>query len=146
MSDLAAHPRSISRLLEWVLATIGAFNCIIVSVAFAQSKQPMFPLPGLYLLEIAMLGLIVTIYVGLRPRLGTQWVALPWLAAGIILAFVVLGGFSIGSFLIPALLAFAATGVVGDLQAGTSSLPHLGILLIAAVAQAAIMALFILLT
>jgi hypothetical protein len=79
--------------------------------------------------------------VAARHRLGERWNALPWVAAGILLAFVILGGFSIGFYLIPALIAFTVTGMMIDLQTGGSMGQHLGLLLVAAVAQGAIMAL-----
>jgi len=51
----------------------------------------------------------------------------------------VLGGFTIGLYLVPAFLAFVATGVLVDWQAGGAVARHLGYLLIATVAQAAVM-------
>ncbi|MBP8950684.1 MAG: hypothetical protein KBG73_17695 [Candidatus Promineofilum sp.] len=50
-----------------------------------------------------------------------------------------LGGFTIGLYLVPAFLAFVATGVLVDWQAGGAVARHLGYLLIATVAQAAVM-------
>lgn len=133
------------RLVEWAAATVGAVNCVLVSVAFVQPNQPMFPLPGLYLIEVALLGLIVIAFVAARPRLDTRWNAVPWVASGLLLTFVILGGFSIGFFLIPALIAFAVTGLMVDLQSAGFNARHLGFFLVAAVAQGAVMALFMLL-
>jgi len=39
------------------LAIVAAINCVIVPMLFAQ-QQPLFPLPGLYLIEIAVLGIL----------------------------------------------------------------------------------------
>ena len=89
--------------------------------------------------------MLVLLFVADRPRLGARWNALPWAVAGITLAFVILGGFSIGFFLIPAFLSFTTTGVLVDLQTGGAIAGHLGFLIVAAVAQAALMALLILL-
>jgi len=130
---------------EWAAALIGAVNCILVPAAFAPSQSTLFPLPGLYFVQILILGLGVLAFVAGRPNVKPRWLALPWVAAGLVLAFVVLGGFSIGPFLIPAFLAFVATGVLVDLQTGGPMGRHLGYLLLAAVAQAALMALMILL-
>lgn len=129
---------NVKRLLEWIAALIGAVNCIIVPGAFFQSGQTDFPFPFLYFVEIALLGVLVIGFVAARPRLGTRWNALPWVAAGILLAFVILGGFSIGLFLIPAFLAFTITGFLVDLQTGGSMARHFGLLLVAAVAQGAV--------
>lgn len=99
----------IRRMLEWIAVLIGAANCIVVSVAFWQGD---FPFPALYLIQIALLGLLVTVFVAERRRLSTRWNAFPWLVAGILLAFVILGGYSIGPFLIPAFLAFTIVGLL----------------------------------
>ncbi len=129
---------------EWLAALVGAINCVLVPAVFAQSQRHLFPLPGLYFVQIALLGVLVLAFVAARPQLKRRWAALPWLAAGVVLAFVILGGFTIGPFLIPAFIAFVATGVLGDLQGGGAMGRHLGYLLVAAVAQAAVMGLMIL--
>lgn len=134
---------NVKRLLEWLAALIGAVNCIIVPGAFFQSGQTDFPFPFLYFVEIALLGVLVIGFVAARPRLGTRWNAIPWVAAGILLAFVILAGFSIGPFLIPAFLAFTIAGFLVDLQSGGSMARHFGFLLVAAVAQGALIVLFI---
>ena len=129
---------------EWLAALVGAINCVLVPAVFAQSQRPLFPLPGLYFVQITLLGVLVLAFVAARPQLRGRWAALPWLAAGVTLAFVILGGFSIGLFLIPAFIGFVITGVFGDLQAGGAMGRHVGYLLVAAVAQAAVMGLMIL--
>ena len=116
-------------------AAIGALNAIGIPLLFSidPNQQPLFPLPGLYFIEIALVGVIgaFSLFLG-------RWSIAPWLASGILLAFVVLGGFSIGFFLIPAFLAFA---VGGALQAGPSA-PGLirgsGLLLVGALGQTAL--------
>ncbi len=125
---------------EWIAALIGAVNCIIVPLAFAQSQEDLFPLPGLYFIEISLVGLLVLGFVALRPGLGWRWLALPWVAAGIILAFVVLGGFSIGFYLIPALVAFVVVGWLANGQAERTKGTQIGQLVVAAVIQGAVMA------
>ena len=132
-------PSQAARAGEWVAALVGAVNCILVPAAFAESQGSLFPFPGLYLVQIALVGVLVLAFVALRSRLPARGSALPWLAAGTMLAFVVLGGFSIGPYLTPALLAFVVTGVLVDLQDGESMARHVGYLLVAAVAQAGVM-------
>lgn len=138
MSDLG--PSQGRRLLQWLAALIGEMNCLYVPAVFAQSDGTDFPFPVLHFIEIAALGVLVLAFVALRSRLGRRWNALPWIAAGIILAFVILGGFSIGPFLIPALIAFVALGILIDWEAGGSMIAtKFGLLLMAAVAQGAVM-------
>lgn len=143
MTSLAGEIRFM-RIGEWLASLVGAANCILVPAMFAQSQRPLFPFPGLYFLQIGLIGLGVLAFVAARPNVNPRWLALPWVAAGLVLAFVVLGGFSIGPFLIPAFLAFVATGVLVDLQTGGPMGRHLGYLLLAAVAQAGVMGLMFL--
>ncbi len=131
---------------EWVAALIGAVNCVLVPAIFAQSQGDLFPFPGLYFVQLALVGVLVLAFVVARSRPKTRWPALPWVAAGIMLAFVVLGGFSIGPFLIPAFLAFLVTGVLVDVQTGAALARHIGLLIVAVVIQGALMALAILIT
>ena len=127
------------RVMEWVAAVVGAATCLVVPAMFVQAGGD-FPLPALYLIEIAVVGLLVVYFVYARYQLGERWGVVPWLAAGIMLAFVILGGFTIGLYLIPALIAFAALGVLIDWEAGGLSIArNLGLLIVAAVAQGAVM-------
>ena len=127
------------RIGEWVAAVVGAATCLVVPAMFVQAGGD-FPLPALYLLEIAVVGLLVVYFVYARHQLSERWSVVPWLAAGIMLAFVILGGFTIGLYLIPALIAFAALGVLIDWEAGGLSIArNLGLLMVAAVAQGAVM-------
>lgn len=139
-SNVSGSDRNASlRLMEWLAAVTGAIICVVVPLLFAQRQGWDFPFPGLYFIEIALCGVLVMTYVALRLRLLPAWGIVPWTAAGIILAFVILGGFSIGPFLIPALIGFLAGGVLGDLQSGTPLAQRLGIFLVAAVVQGASM-------
>ena len=127
------------RLLIWIAAVVGAVNCVLVPLLFAQQQDRLFPLPGLYFIEIALVGVLVLVFVAVGGGLKARRRWLPWAAAGILLAFVVLGGFSIGPFLIPAFLAFALVGILADWPDGGAMARHAGVLLVAAVAQAALM-------
>ena len=135
----AGARRGPKRIGEWVAAVVGAATCIIVPAMFIQAGGD-FPLPALYFMEIAAVGLLVVYFVYARHQLSERWGVVPWVAAGIMLAFVILGGFSIGLYLIPALIAFAALGVLIDWEAGGLSIArNLGLLIVAAVAQGAVM-------
>lgn len=126
------------RIAQWLLAILGAVNCIVIPMMFA-SQTPLFPAPGLYLIEIALVGVLGLVSVVSEYHDHPRWQMVPWLAAGILLAFVVLGGFSIGFFLIPATLAFLIVGVLENRRAERGLVHHLGLFVIAAVVQGAIM-------
>lgn len=142
MTD-STQKSSTSRPLEWIAGLVGAVNCILVPALFAQPGGRDFPLPGLYFVEITLLGVLVMVFVTIRPRLDIRWNAFPWAAAGIILTFVILGGFSIGYYLIPALVAFVVVGVLANRQSGGATMRHIGLMSVAAVIQGAVMLLAI---
>lgn len=127
------------RVGEWLAA-------LIVPALFAQSGGADFPFPALYFIQIALLGVLVLATVAFRPRPAGRWGAIPWVAAGILLAFVVLGGFSIGFYLIPALIAFVLVGLLIDLQSGGGVGRHIGLFVVAAVVQASAMLVFVLIS
>lgn len=139
----------IGRGLEMVLVFAGAFLNMIVVVLFAFSQAGMsrgsllhtlFPL--LYFIEI--LGLS---FLALLPLIWAEsgnerpvWVpVLPWIAAGGLLAFVILGGFSIGFYLAPGMIAFIAASILGDRRQGLSIAGHVAALILAAAVQVGIM-------
>ncbi len=133
---------------EWVLALVGAVICVGVAI-LVVSLQPdnLWPAPGIYLLELILLGMLA-LASRAADRGGTRidYGAIPWVTGGVLLAFVILAGFSIGPLLFPAMLAFWLAAIAGDLRQNRAILPHLGIALIAAVFQAGIIGLFPLLT
>ena len=140
----------IGRKLELGLVLIGGFLNTVVAVIFGAQQatfpgtawQNLFPFPLLYLIEIIALS-----YLAILPLLRAEsiddrpgWMpALIWISAGGLLAFVILGGFSIGFYLIPGMLAFIAAGILADRRQNLSLTGHIGILFLAASSQAAIM-------
>jgi len=135
-------PDSSSRvapIAEKILAIVGVVNCIVVPFLFATNQSELFPLPGLYFIEIALSGVLGLISVVTEHYEDWRWRIVPWIVAGILLAFVLLGGFSIGFFLIPATLAFLAVGFLGDRHRSRRMISHVGHFLIAATVQATIM-------
>ena len=127
------------RIAEWLLAIVGVVNCVVVPFLFAQNQSDLFPLPGLYFIEIALSGVLGLISVVIEHHEDWRWRTVPWIVAGILLAFVVLGGFSIGFFLIPATIAFLGVGFLGDRHRSRRMVSHVGHFLIAAAVQATIM-------
>ena len=125
--------------VERLLAAGSAGVCVILTATIWQltsQQQPMWPLPALYLLEMVTASLV-----GLWGiiRTDTASSAVAWAAAGAVLGFAIIGGFSVGFFYLPvaALLALAA---LWQARLAWRILPlHLGLALLAAVAQATLM-------
>lgn len=109
----------ISKSSEVILGAVGAVVCSIVAVltAISQGSAPgdLLPFPGLYLLEIAIIG-IFGFFSVLQWDTMPIWRVVPWVGSGILLAFVILGAWTIGLYLIPAMIAFFLAAMIGDLR------------------------------
>ncbi len=117
--------------LIYFFGFVGALDTLIVPLIFSQGQEPLFPLPGLYLIEIGLVGLLA-----LASIFARRWPLVPWLAGGILLAFVVLGAWTIGFFLVPGFLAFSAAAALWQGPPAASLLRPAGILVLAAFIQA----------
>jgi hypothetical protein len=111
------------RLMEWVFSILGAMNCIVIPIIFSyyQIQFPeggfsnIWPFPAIYFLEIISLGVITVIAVAkIKDKQNSVWSGVPWICSGILLAFVILGAWTIGFFLIPGMILFLLVGVIVD--------------------------------
>jgi hypothetical protein len=122
---------------------LGTAVCLIVSAGVwlaIRSQQPMWPLPDLYLLEIAAVSCLCTwgIWSNGTSQASLRGI-LSWAAIGIVLGFVILGAFSIGFFYLPVAGLLGSTAILADLRQRHNLIIHLGVGLAAAIAQAVIM-------
>jgi hypothetical protein len=140
--------QKVLRLLEWVFAVFGAAACLAVVAVFAnQQLDDLWPTPGLYFIEIVLLGLLVVASrVGDKNPAGAAWGAVPWGVGGVLLPFVILGGFSIGPFLFPSMLAFWLAGVAADLRQRRSLAEHFGLAMSAVLLQGVLVFVVLMLT
>ena len=142
MKDNSSHTTSI-RTLEFILALTATAICLIVSVyvwLVLSAQQPMWPLPGLYLLEMPAVSILGLWSIGSNEtRLSRLRGFLTWVTVGILFAFVVLGALSVGFLIAPVAILFAIAAILSDHRQGHNLVAHLGIGLVAALAQAALM-------
>lgn len=126
--------------LALLLAYIGALDCVFVPVLFgAAIQQPFFPFPGLYFLEISLLGFVGLISAMQNPVEKPVWGQYaPWGTAGILLAFNILGAWTIGLYLIPGTLAFLGVGFL-QAEKATKIWQRINIFLVAAFVQGILM-------
>jgi hypothetical protein len=125
--------------LEKSLAIAGMAVCLVVTLAFWSSiatYQTMWPLPGSYFVELMFLSVVDAV---LWVRGDPCRAALNWAVAGIFCAFAILGAISVGFFYIPNILIFGLLGIFADLRTKHKMWAHLGIFLVAVVAQAVLM-------
>ena len=111
------------RSFEWVFSVLGALNCVLVSILFSFSQiqlpdgdlSKIWPFPAIYFIEIITLGIMCVIAVAKNQNLPKSiWSGIPWICSGILLAFVILGAWTIGFFLIPAMVLFLFVGIMAD--------------------------------
>lgn len=136
------------RSCEWFFALFGAAGCVVVVIAFAsQQFYDLWPTPGLYFMEIIFLALLALIskVVEIKPVKMDDSV-ISWVTGGALLAFVILAGFSMGPFLFPPMLSFWLAAAAGDMRQKRPILTHLALALVAAVFQAALIGIFLLLS
>ena len=113
--------------------------CVVLTAVIwlsVSQQQEMWPLPALYLLEMAAASL-VGLWGIFQGDMAGNWAA--WVAAGAVFGFALIGGFSVGFFYLPVagLLGLAALWQERKMW---RRLPlHIGLALLAAVAQAALM-------
>jgi len=137
--------RNKTRRLEWLFSSLTAINCFIVVITFAfingsisiEGILSQWPFPLIYFFEIASLGIIGLIAVGnLQLDVKSNWAGVPWICSGILFAFVILGAWTIGFFLLPAMIMYLVTGIFVDRRTGGEIPLHLVYFVSAGIAQA----------
>ena len=112
-----------SFLLEWLLSLIAFINCFVVVIVFAILNSPDFiidfpnlwPFPMIYFFEIITIAVFCTIALWVIQKTDkSNWSIIFWISSGILLSFVILGAWTIGFFLIPAMLIFLILGIRSD--------------------------------
>jgi hypothetical protein len=132
--------KSAKRVIEWMLAVVGASLCVgAVLVVWRSLPYSVWPLPALYFIEIIVLGIVG--FIGLITRTGgaVRWGSIPWGVAGALLAFVILGAWTIGPLLLPAELAFLIAATLADTKPNQRWIRRLGIFVAAGISQASLM-------
>ena len=125
------------RASEWGLAIVGPGVCIAAAGLFWQ-HDTLFGGPNLYLLEIVLTGVFVIVATSGQDTVEA-WGFLPWMAAGILAAFVVLGALSIGPFLLPAFVGFLLSGFLADRRLGRRYSWHVVAFIVSGAIQGSIM-------
>jgi peptidoglycan/LPS O-acetylase OafA/YrhL len=134
-------PTNSTRRLERILAVLAAAACLLICALIWQvvsAQQPMWPLPALYLLEM-LAASILGVWDIWSSETRQHGAIVTWVAAGILLAFVILGAWSVGFLFIPVASLLAAAAVLSDRRQGRNLALHLGVGLGAAFVQAALM-------
>ena len=133
-----------SHTFEKFVSIANAILCIIICARIVQmfrfSLFSLFPLPGLYFLElIAMCGAVILSVFSDRNEKLYDWGIMIWVATGIFLSFSILGAWTVGVFFLPSTFLLLVLGVLSDVRQRRNILIHLGVGLLAGIVQAIIM-------
>jgi hypothetical protein len=126
-------------LFERSLALAGAVICPIITIPIwvsISAQQPMWPLPGLYLLEMVTLSTVGAV-VFVRNNRWNRLVT--WGVVGVLIAFSILGAFSVGFFYLPTAIFLGAAALLSDIRENQPIFLHLGICALAGIAQVVLM-------
>ena len=130
---------TITSPLERFLAILAAVVCLIITILFwlsVSAYQTMWPLPALYFIEMVALS-IISAFIFVRGDPREQFII--WGTAGVISAFSILGALAVGFFYLPVALIFAVIAVTSAVRNKQHITAHLGVFLIAGIAQLALM-------
>lgn len=126
-------------LFERILAVLAAVICLLTTGFLwwsVSAVQSIWPLPSLYFVEVAILGLLGAIAF---IRGGSRGKFITWAAAGALIGFAILGALSVGFFYLSVALIFAAISITSDLRNRQPLAAHLGVCLLAGLVQVALM-------
>ena len=140
---IQSDPDEVPPARTWLLAVLTALYCLIVVFLFASSQvstgSSLWPFPGLYFLEIILFASLGLISIAKNSPPGKLiWTSLPWIGAGGLLSFVILGAWTIGFYLIPPMFLSIGVGVIEDRRKKDNLPLHIILYLAAAFVQAAI--------
>jgi hypothetical protein len=125
---------------ERLLSSLGAITCMIICIrlwSVLGSTQPLWPIPALYFLEMIAASLVG--YWGILRSEQRPGSAITWAAAGVLLAFSGMAGFSVGFYFILTALLLILAALISDIRRKQRIGLHLGAFTLAAVVQVLLM-------
>ena len=139
MHPTRSSPKT-TRPLERILAIAGLLACLVVTAILwlgISAQQPMWLLPGLYFIEMAVLSMVCALLAFGNGNSRGQFIL--WGAVGIFIAFSILGAMSVGFFYLPVAIIFGAIAILSDIRNRQPVALHLGVCLIAGIVQVILM-------
>jgi len=139
MQTTNSSPKT-TRPLERILAIAGLIACLVVTAILwlgISAQQPMWPLPGLYFIEMAVLSMVCALLAFGNGNSRGQFIL--WGAVGIFIAFSILGAMSVGFFYLPVAIIFGAIAILSDIRKRQPIAVHFGVCLIAGMVQVILM-------
>jgi hypothetical protein len=101
------------------------------------AQQNLWPLPGLYFIEMAVLSLVCALLAFVADNPLSHFIT--WVSVGIFTGFSILGAWSVGFFYLPVAVIFAVIAIRSDLRNKRHIAAHIGVWLIAGLVQVILM-------
>lgn len=127
------------KIAAWVSAGLGALICILGAALIMGSQaipaeEAIFPLPGLILIDWAVIGVLgfISTIAAFDPQ-HPHFVRGVWIMAGALLPLMILGALSIGPLVLASLLCFLASAILVVVQIRIRLLSNLGYLFVGAI-------------
>ena len=131
------------RIIEWILAAIGAILCIggAATIWILQTESnpqgvSMWPMPAVILIVVALLGILGLsgIVYEVNPQ-ASKWAILTWIACGGLLGLGIFGVFAVSILALLALpaLFFGGAAVLTDGRRKRKMLPDFCILILSGI-------------
>jgi len=125
-----------SQILVILLAAGGDFICLVVSVLSwlqLSAVLPMWPIPGLYLVEMVLVSGVglTAVFLG--------WARLIWVVSGLFLGFAMVGAWSVGLLYLPVAVLFLFAAGLATHRRGRSLAAGILVCLAAAFVQGGVM-------
>ena len=133
-SKKSIHP------LERIFAVAGMLTCLaLTAILFISigAYQGLWPLPGLYFIEMAVLSLVCALLIFMDGGPSGQFILCA--AVGIFIGFSILGALSVGFFYLPVAILFGVAAIFSDLRKKQHIAAHIGVCLIAGLVQVVFM-------
>jgi hypothetical protein len=134
-------PDLIALLLAFSAAIITFLGAMLTYLSQAQiASAPLWPLPGLVLVDWTLLGSIgfVTAFFSLRKKTA-GWFRMTWIITGTFIPIAILGAFSIGMVVIISFLLFVFSTVIIALRYREKWLESFGLLMLGSLGNLAIL-------
>lgn len=141
-----SYPETIEKsyLLDWFLSIGAAINCVVVVVLFAILNSPdliadlpnLWPYPLIYFIEILSIAIVCIITLWMIQKTNKSNLSgIFWISSGILLSFVILGAWTIGFFLVPAMVILLILGIISDRRLNNDIPRHIIFFVSAGIAQ-----------
>lgn len=132
----------LSAFIGMLAAIVGPLIILSSQVGFQGSS--IWPLPALVLIDWILIGILgfFGAYLGIKTS-QTKWLKMVWLVLGMLLALIVIGALSIGSFVLISLIFFFASTFLITLRKGMKWSENFGLLILGVVCNLGLLYIFI---